>query len=96
MPDDRFDLLEARFRKLLAAWLKSLPAGGWEGTSRQLGNDLAAFSQRHQVYAYVPTCPTRKVELALAGSGFALTNYRTKSERLVRIARLPGRRKAAN
>jgi hypothetical protein len=89
MTDDRIEQAEGRFRALVAKWLAELPADGWEGTSHQLGDDLAAFGKRHRLYAFVPTCPARKVAALadLRAAGFALTHHRTKSERTVRFTR---------
>ncbi|MEO2088310.1 MAG: hypothetical protein ABGY75_02280 [Gemmataceae bacterium] len=85
MIDTRREVAEGRFRTLVLSWLNSLPPGGWEGMSHQLGEELGAFGDRHRLSAYVPACPARKVAGFLADSGFALTFRRTKSERLIRL-----------
>ena len=90
MIDSRLEQSEGRFRTLLLKWLAKLPAGGWEGTSHQLGDALYAFGERHRLYAFVPTCPGRKVaDLSgfLSANGFTLTHHRTKSERTMRFVR---------
>lgn len=83
MHHDRRELAEERFRALLLKWLATLPPDGWEGTSHQLGDELAAFDERHRLYAFVPTCPTRKVA-ALSGllsdNGFTLSRHRPTAE----------------
>ena len=90
MTDDRRATTEGRFRALVLKWLAKLPPAGWEGTSHQLGDELAAFGERNRLYSFVPTCPTRKVAALgadLRAAGFALTTRRTKQERTVRFAR---------
>jgi hypothetical protein len=100
MHDSRVGLLEGRFRTLRTTWLAELPAGGWEGTSHQLGDELAACGERHRLCAYVPACPVRQVAGLLTGvlanRRFALTTRRTKSERLNRITRRPRGKRAVN
>lgn len=90
MIDDRREMAEGRFRELLAKWLAKLPAGGWEGTSHELGDELDSFAERHRLCAFVPICPGRKV-LALipflSAHGFAVTPRRTKHARTLRFCR---------
>ncbi len=84
MLTDRRERADARFRVVLLKWLGSLPAAGWEGTSHELGEELAAFAERHRLIAFVPTCPGRAVaKLAgfLADSGYALSHNRTSAAR---------------
>lgn len=90
MTADRQSLMEGRFLALLVKWLAKLPPDGWEGTSHQLGDELAACGERHRLYAFVPTCPGRKVaDLSgfLSANGFTLTHRRTKSDRTMRFTR---------
>jgi hypothetical protein len=91
MLTDRRHLADARFRTLLLKWLAELPADGWEGTSHDLGEMLAAFAERHRLIAFVPTCPGRKVadlSAFLTDNEYTLTNRRTKQERTLRITRV--------
>ena len=92
MIDDRQELAEGRFRELLAKWLANLPAGGWEGTSHELGDELKSFGERHRLFAFVPVCPGRKVAGMmpfLSANGFTLTHHRTKHTRTLRFTRTP-------
>ncbi len=87
---DRRVVAEHRFRTLLLTWLAELPPDGWEGTSHELGDALAAFADRRRLVAYVPTCPGPKVaELAglLPVNGFTLSHRRTKHARTLRFSR---------
>jgi hypothetical protein len=87
---DRQTQADARFRTLMLAWLDSLPPGGWEGTSHELGDALAAFADRNRMVASVPLCPARKVAAlagVLADHGFALTRRRSKHARTLRFTR---------
>jgi len=90
MLDDRRQLVESRFRTLLLKWLSSLSPGGWEGTSRQLGDVLAAVAERHGIYAYAPISAGKKVAVMSAfitANGFTLTHHRTKHARTLRFTR---------
>ena len=92
MIDDRQELAEGRFRELLAKWLANLPAGGWEGTSHELGEELDSCAERHRLFAFVPLCPGRKMADMvpfLSAHGFTLTHRRTKQARTLRFARVP-------
>jgi hypothetical protein len=84
---DRRQQADARFRTLVLNWLESLPPGGWEGTSHELGDALAAFADRRKLVAFVPTCPARKVAVLAGFHGFALTHRRTKHARTIRLSR---------
>ncbi len=89
---DRRQLADARFRTLLLKWLAKLPPDGWEGTSHDLGEVLAAFADRHRLIAFVPTCPGRKVaDLSgfLSANGFTLTHHRTNRTRTLRFTTGP-------
>ncbi len=91
MIDARREMSEGRFRELLLKWLAKLPADGWEGTSHDLGDELAAFAERHRLFAFVPICPGRKVAGMgpfLPAHGFALTHHRTKHTRTLRFTRV--------
>ena len=88
---DRDEMAEGRFRELLVKWLAKLPAGGWEGTSHELGEELDSFAERHRVVAFVPLCPGRKVTgmgSFFSANGFALTHRRTKHARTLRFDRV--------
>lgn len=90
MIDNRFEMAEERFRTLLLKWLDNLPPDGWEGTSHQLGDELAAFGDQHRLFAYVPLCPGQKVAgmaMFFSDNGFALTHRRTKRQRTLRVTR---------
>jgi len=89
---DRDEMAESRFRTLLLKWLEQLPTDGWEGTSHELGDDLAEFADRYRLYAFVPLCPGRKVAGMvpfLSANGFILTHHRTKHARTLRFTRTP-------
>jgi hypothetical protein len=90
MTNSRSEMAEQRFRTLVLKWLASLPPGGWEGTSHDLGNALHAFGERHRLSAYIPLCPVRKV-VNLSGlltvNGFTLTHHRSKHARTLRFSR---------
>jgi len=89
MSDSRLEMAEGRFRTLLLKWLVELPPDGWEGTSHELGDELAALADRHRLVAYVPLCPGRKVaDLTrfLSENGFVHTHRHTKHARAVRFA----------
>jgi hypothetical protein len=85
----RRERADARFRVVLLRWLAKLPVAGWEGTSHELGQELAAFAERHRLIVFVPTCPGRAVaKLAgfLADNGFTISHNRTSTARTVRFA----------
>lgn len=87
---DRRQKAESRFLTLLSSWLASLPSDGWEGTSHELGDALAAFAERRRLVAYVPLCPGPRVAALaefLTGRGFVLTHRRTKHARTLRFSR---------
>jgi hypothetical protein len=87
----RRDMAGERFRTLVLGWLAELPAGGWEGTSHDLGDELAAFAERTRAVAFVPLCPGRKVAAlaaVLVDSGFAITHHRSKHARTLRLTRV--------
>lgn len=91
MIESRREQAEGRFRSLLVKWLASLPPGGWEGTSHDLGHELDAFAGRRRLVAYVPLCPGRKVTALtefLSENGFTLTDHRTKHARTLRFTSL--------
>lgn len=91
MHTDRRQLADARFRTLVLKWLAELPLDGWEGTSHDLGEVLTAFTERHRLIAFVPTCPGWKVadlSAFLTDNGYTLTHRRTKQERTLRITRV--------
>jgi len=85
---DRFKRrLAERFPQLLAGWLKTLPATGFEGTTPDLWAAIDASIPRHE------PLPMPKALLAaldgiagvLAEAGFVMRRVRTNSARLVRI-----------
>ncbi len=92
MIDDRREMSEGRFRTLLLKWLANLPPDGWEGTSHELGDDLAEFADRHRLVTFVPLCPGRKVAGMgpfLSAHGFTFTHLRSKHARTLRFTRCP-------
>jgi hypothetical protein len=92
MHHDRREQSEGGFRTLLLKWLGSLPSEGWEGTSHEAGEELAAFDKRHGLYAYVPISAGKTVAgltAFLTANGFTLTHHRTKQARTLRVTRIP-------
>ncbi len=90
MSDSRINAVNERFRTLLKRWLAALPANGWEGTSKELGDALYAFGRQHRLYAAVGVSMGTVLERwgeVLAAEGFTLTTRRTKKARLVRVER---------
>ncbi len=82
---------EERFRRLLVAWLATLPRDGWTGGAAELFAALDAFEREGRFCAYVPTGSAltkaliREVSTVRA-AGFALGTKRTKAARSIVFA----------
>lgn len=90
MHTDRRQRADTRFRTLVLKWLASLPPTGWEGTSHELGEVLAAFAEQHRLVVYVPTCPGSNVadlSALISENGFTFTHHRTKHTRTLQFRR---------
>jgi len=96
MTGRRREMAGGRFRTPLLNWLAELPPDGWEGTSHEPGDAMAACADRHRLVAFVPLCPGHKVaDLTgfLSENGFTLTHRRTKHARTLRFGRVPSARR---
>ena len=83
----REDAVEQRFQALVVAWLETLPAEGWAGTSKELGNAIASS---RTVRAYVPmsgTLAIRDLFPAINAAGWDVAEKRTKAARLICFSR---------
>jgi hypothetical protein len=92
MLQTRREVSKGRFRSLMLKWLASLPAAGWEETSHELGQALAAFAERRKLVADVPLCPGGKVAGLygfLSENGFPLAHHRSEHARTLRFTRSP-------
>src|SRR5262249_24735185 len=81
---------EDRFRRLLSAWLATLPPDGWTGGVAELFAALNMFEREGKFHAFVPTgsALTKAVlrdETTTLAAGFALRIGRTKAARFVAI-----------
>ena len=84
------ELLDSRFRKLLASWLETLPRSGWTGGVAELFNALESLDRDKGLYAFVPagSALTKAVlyhATAFAACGFAVRSGRTKSARFIAV-----------
>lgn len=85
----RENFAEQRFQALVVAWLETLPATGWRGTSKELGNAIAAS---RTVRAYVPmsgALAIRDLFPAIQAAGWIVSHERTATARLIRFTRNP-------
>jgi hypothetical protein len=80
------------FRKVLAAWLASLPADGWEGGVEELGASLWAITRGDPVPTRIPTGTGLGRVIAaeqpfIMMNGFTIESRRTKHARTLRFSR---------
>ena len=83
---------EDRFRRLLSAWLATLPPDGWTGGVAELFAALDSFESAGKFYAFVPSSSglTKKLlshDDTIRAAGFALRIGRTKSARFIAFRR---------
>jgi hypothetical protein len=81
---------EDRFRRLLSAWLATLPPDGWIGGVAELFVTLNAFERAGKFSAFVPTgsALTKALlrdEPTIRAAGFVLVVGRTKSGRFLKL-----------
>jgi hypothetical protein len=81
---------EERFRRLLAAWLATLPADGWKGGVADLFTALDAFERAGKSFTFVPsgsalTKALLREEPTICAVGFSLRIGRTKAARFISL-----------
>ena len=84
-----------RFRRLLSAWLATLPPDGWSGGVMELFAALDVFESAGKFIAFVPTgsALTKALlhdEPTIRAAGFAVRIGRTKSARFITFAPASG------
>ncbi|MBY0459384.1 MAG: hypothetical protein K2V38_18825 [Gemmataceae bacterium] len=87
-------LHDERFQRLLAAWLRTLPAGGWTGRVAELVAGLDELERTGTFLVCVPTgsALTKALlyhEPVIRAAGFALKLARTKAARFITIGPTP-------
>jgi hypothetical protein len=88
MTDNRLAMLETRFQTLLLKWLAKVPLAGWEGTSKQSGDELYSLNKGQGRYAHVPISAGKKVigmRAFITAHGFTLVHRRNKHTRTLRF-----------
>jgi hypothetical protein len=81
------EILDARFRGLLARWLSKLPPEGWEGTPGELSDALNAEATVGEKAGLHVVPKVRYAAETLRRAGFTLEETRTATERRVTIRR---------
>ena len=83
---------EERFRRLLAAWLATLPPAGWTGGVAELVAALDDLEHAVKFFAFVPTGSALSKALlrdepTIRAAGFRLRVGRTKAARFIAFER---------
>lgn len=78
---------EERFKDLVLSWLESLPAEGWVGTSKELGDDIAASRTVRQFVPRAAWGAVRDLLPAIRAAGWCVAERRTKEARLIVFGR---------
>ncbi|MSR55700.1 MAG: hypothetical protein EXS09_20825 [Gemmataceae bacterium] len=85
----RESFAETRFQALVLAWLETLPAEGWTGTSKELGVAIASAGATRQYVPRAGAVAIRAVAAAIQSAGWNMSQERTATARLNVFTRNP-------
>ena len=83
----REDAVEQRFQALVVAWLETLPATGWRGTSKELADAIASAATGRQFVPRAGWVAIRGLLPGINAAGWNVSERRTKEARSIVFSR---------